>query len=129
MMLRESLWRRDSEMELERVRSCLIDCWWARVRARRSELRCSERSSAEGGSPKMKNLMKKKIRSAIESWPSRKPCVKESLWGVSGVEAGVEEAVRGRDRSSQRRQWGRNRFRHSEVGAVLPIDHDTAVVA
>jgi hypothetical protein len=55
------------------------------VRARRSELRCRERSSALGGSPKMKNFMKKKIRRAMESWPRRKPWVKERLWGVSGV--------------------------------------------
>jgi hypothetical protein len=84
IMLLESLWRSDSDIEFERVRSCLIDCWWASVRARRSELRCSERSSAEGGSPKMKNFMKKKMRRAIESCPSRKPCVKERLRGVSG---------------------------------------------
>lgn len=79
MMLLESLCRSESEMELERVRNCLSDCWWASVRARRSELRCSERSSAEGGSPNMKNLMKKKINSAIESCPRRKPCVNERL--------------------------------------------------
>jgi hypothetical protein len=48
-------------------------------------LRCSERSSADGGSPKMKNLMKKKIRRAMESWPRRKPWVKERLHRVSGV--------------------------------------------
>lgn len=73
MMLLESLCRSESDIELERVRNCLRDCWWARVRARRSELRCSDRSSAEGGSPNMKNLIKKKIRRAIESCPSRKP--------------------------------------------------------
>jgi hypothetical protein len=27
----------------------------------------------------MKNFMKKKIRRAMESWPRRKPCVKERL--------------------------------------------------
>ena len=32
----------------------------------------------------MKNLIKKKIISAIENWPSRKPCVKESLGGLVG---------------------------------------------
>jgi hypothetical protein len=30
--------------------------------------------------------MKKKIRRAMESWPRRKPCVKERLWVVSGEE-------------------------------------------
>lgn len=88
MMLRECLCRSAGVVvELERVR-CLSecsDCWWASVRARRSELRCSARSSADGGSPKMKNLMKKKMIRAMENWPSRKPCVKESLRGVSGV--------------------------------------------
>ena len=85
IMLLESLWRSDSDIEFERVRNCLIDCWWASVRARRSELRCSERSSAEGGYPKMKNFMKKKMSRAIESCPRRKPCVNERLWGISGV--------------------------------------------
>jgi hypothetical protein len=85
IMLLESLWRSDSDIEFERVRSCLSDCWWASVRARRSELRCNERSSAEGGSPKMKNLIKKKIRSAMESCPRRKPCVNERLARVSGA--------------------------------------------
>ena len=84
IMLVEGLWRRDNDVEFARVRNCLYDCWCASVRARRSELRCNARSSAEGGSPKMKNFMKQKIRIAIESWPSRKPCVKESLAGVSG---------------------------------------------
>ena len=84
MILLLSLCRSDRDIEFERVRSCFIDCWCARVRARRSELRCSERSSAEGGSPKMKNFMKKKISRAMESWPRRKPWVKERLWGVSG---------------------------------------------
>jgi hypothetical protein len=57
-------------------------------------LRCKERSSADGGSPKIKNLMKKDIRSAIESWPRRKPCVKERLWGISGVYCWSKERVR-----------------------------------
>lgn len=97
MMLRECLWRSAGVVvELERVR-CLSecsDCWWARVRARRSELRCSARSSAEGGSPKMKNFMKKKMISAIENWPSRKPCVKDRLSQVSGVWRRCRGAVR-----------------------------------
>lgn len=82
IMLRECLWRNAGVVvEFERVR-CLSecsDCWWARVRARLNELRCNARSSADGGSPKMKNLIKKKMISAIENWPSKKPCVKDSL--------------------------------------------------
>ena len=40
----------------------------------------------------MKNFMKKKIRRAMESWPRRKPCVKESLkQHVSGVILGILE--------------------------------------
>jgi hypothetical protein len=57
-------------------------------------LRCKERSSADGGSPKIKNLMKKDIRSAIESWPKRKPCVNERLWGISGVYSWIKGRVR-----------------------------------
>ena len=73
-------------VELERVRACSVrcDCWCARVRARRREERCRALSSAEGGSPKMKNFMKKKIRRAMESWPSRKPCVKDRLEKLVG---------------------------------------------
>jgi hypothetical protein len=84
MMLLLSLCRRESDIEFERVRSCFSDCWCASVRARRREFKCSERSSAEGGSPKMKNFMKKKIRRAMESWPRRKPWVKERLWVLVG---------------------------------------------
>jgi hypothetical protein len=82
------LWRKESDVEFARVLSCLYDCWCAKVRARRSELRCNARSSADGGSPKMKNFMKQNIKIAIESWPSRKPCVKESLQHVSGAYIG-----------------------------------------
>ena len=55
---------------------------WARVRERRSVARRADVISAEGASPKMKNLMKAPIRITIESWPRRRPCVKESLRGV-----------------------------------------------
>jgi hypothetical protein len=37
-------------------------------------------TSGEGGSPKMKNFMKAPIRITMESWPRRRPCVKERLW-------------------------------------------------
>lgn len=60
-------------VELERWK----ERWWARVRARRREERWRARSSAEGGSPNMKNFMKKKIMRAMESWPRRKPWVNE----------------------------------------------------
>src|SRR5271167_2356547 len=52
---------------------------WARVRERRSVARRAAVTSAEGGSPKMKNLMKTPMRMTTESWPRRRPCVKESL--------------------------------------------------
>jgi hypothetical protein len=76
IMEREGLWW--SEVLFERAFCCSVS-WWARVLARRTEARWSARSSADGGSPKMKNFMKKKIRRAMESWPTRKPCVKERL--------------------------------------------------
>jgi hypothetical protein len=51
----------------------------ASVRERRSVARRAAVTSGEGGSPKMKNLMKAPMRITMESWPSRRPCVKESL--------------------------------------------------
>jgi hypothetical protein len=53
---------------------------WARVRERRSVARIEAVTSAEGGSPKMKNFMKAPSRRTMESWPRRRPWVKESLW-------------------------------------------------
>jgi hypothetical protein len=85
MMLLLSLCLNDKDIEFERVRNCFMDCWCASVRARRSEFKCRERSSADGGSPKMKKRIKKKISRAMESWPRRKPWVKERLSSVSGV--------------------------------------------
>jgi hypothetical protein len=55
------------------------DRLWARVRERRSVARRAAVTSAEGGSPKMKNFMKAPMRMTTESWPRRSPCVKESL--------------------------------------------------
>ena len=52
---------------------------WARVRERRSVARNEAVTSADGGSPKMKNFMKAPRRSTMESWPRSRPCVKESL--------------------------------------------------
>lgn len=70
------------EFERERVvRECCIEEAWARVRARRSEERCRARSSAEGGSPKMKNLIRRKMMRKMESWPRRKPWVKDAPLG------------------------------------------------
>ena len=52
---------------------------WARVRERRSVARREAVTSADGGSPKMKNFMKAPRRRTMESWPRRRPWVKESL--------------------------------------------------
>ena len=41
--------------------------------------------SAEGGSPKMKTLMKAPRRRTMESWPRRKPWLNESLEEVRVV--------------------------------------------
>lgn len=50
---------------------------WERVRWRRAAARVEARSSAEGASPKMKNLMKMKRMKASSSWPKMKPEAKE----------------------------------------------------
>lgn len=52
---------------------------WARVRERRSVARREAVTSADGGSPKMKNFMNAPMRITIESWPRSRPWVKESL--------------------------------------------------
>lgn len=49
------------------------------MRERRSVARRAAVTSAEGGSPKMKNLMKAPMRMTTESWPRSRPCVKERL--------------------------------------------------
>jgi hypothetical protein len=72
------------------------DRLWARVRERRSVARMEAVTSAEGGSPKMKNFMKAPRRRTMESWPRRRPWVKESLWAkcqpcVIGVKRGTNE--------------------------------------
>jgi hypothetical protein len=86
IIVREDLCLRAFEVvEFARGRRWWSEFLWARVRARRSEERLRARSSSDGGSPNMKNLMKQKIMRAIESWPRRKPCVKESLRGLVGV--------------------------------------------
>lgn len=48
-------------------------------RPRRARARAEAVVSGEGGSPKMKNLMKHPIKMTTESWPRRKPCVNERL--------------------------------------------------
>lgn len=50
-----------------------------RLRSRRARARAEAVVSGEGGSPKMKNLMKQPINMTTESWPRRNPCVKERL--------------------------------------------------
>jgi hypothetical protein len=69
----------------------------ARVRERRSVARKAAVTSGEGGSPKMKNFMKAPRRRTTESWPRRRPCVKERLGESEGsIEHGdLEESVRG----------------------------------
>jgi hypothetical protein len=68
----------------------------ANVRDRRSVARREAVTSADGGSPKMKNFMKAPRRRTMESWPRRRPWVKESL-GVKcqpcviGVRRGTNE--------------------------------------
>jgi hypothetical protein len=52
---------------------------WASVRERRSVARREAVTSADGGSPKMKNFMNAPRRRTMESWPRRRPWVKESL--------------------------------------------------
>ena len=54
-------WRGVEERSVRRERLC------ARVRERRSVARRAAVTSGEGGSPKMKNLMKAPIRITIES--------------------------------------------------------------
>jgi hypothetical protein len=45
----------------------------ASVRERRSVARRAAVTSAEGGSPKMKNFMNAPMRMTIESWPRSRP--------------------------------------------------------
>lgn len=52
-------WREERRVRRERL--------WERVRERRSVARRAEVMSGDGGSPKMKNLMKAPIRITIES--------------------------------------------------------------
>jgi hypothetical protein len=51
----------------------------ASVRERRSVARRAAVTSGEGGSPNIKNLMKAPMRITTESWPRRRPWVKERL--------------------------------------------------
>jgi len=74
---------------------------WARVRERRSVARREAVTSAEGGSPKMKNFMKAPRSRTMESWPRRRPCVKESLW----VSALRRQRVLGSLRGFGLREW------------------------
>ena len=113
IILREDLWRRGFVVEFEHVRWC-NEFWCARVRARRREERCRARSSAEGGSPKIKNFMKKKMRRAMDSWPRRKPWVNERLVGSEGFLQEHRRGVGGLTRSLGR-QAG------SEGRAVAPF--------
>jgi hypothetical protein len=66
----------------------------ARVLERRSVARKEAVTSAEGGSPNMKNLINAPIRITIDSCPSRRPWVNESLHGGMSFELGKAEAER-----------------------------------
>lgn len=59
------------------------------LRSRRARARAEAVVSGEGGSPKMKNLMKQPIKITTESWPSRKPCVNERLGTYQRIIASV----------------------------------------
>ncbi len=72
----------------------------ARVRERRSVARRAAVTSGVGGSPKMKNLMKAPMRITTESWPRRRPWVKERLRELAGLER------RGGNRT-RTRAWGK----------------------
>ena len=51
----------------------------ARVLDLRSVARKAAVTSGDGGSPNMKNLMNAPMRITIESWPRRRPWVKDNL--------------------------------------------------
>lgn len=56
-----------------------IDFLCANVRDLRSVARIEATISGEGGSPKMKNLMKAASKSTTDSCPRMRPCVKDRL--------------------------------------------------
>ena len=74
-------WRGVEERKVRRDRLC------AKVRERRSVARSAAVTSGEGGSPKMKNFMKAPMRITMESWPRRRPWVKERLRASSACAA------------------------------------------
>ncbi len=73
-----NLWGVDEEEVRETERRC------PEILSRRARARVEAVVSGEGGSPKMKNLMKAPMRITTESWPRRKPSVKESLGLLAG---------------------------------------------
>lgn len=79
-------------VELRRVRRERL---WARVRERLSVARRAAVTSGDGGSPKMKNFIKAPRRITIESWPRRRPWVKERLRGGELVPPQMKEDLRG----------------------------------
>ena len=56
---------------------------WVWEILRRARARAEALTSGEGGSPKMKNLIKAPMSTTTESWPSRKPWVKDRLEQIS----------------------------------------------
>lgn len=92
--------RRILDFFLFRVWFCCCGCWLlaravvlklsrdflcANVRDLRSVARMEAVTSGEGGSPKMKNLMKAAIKSTIETCPRMKPWVKVNEYVGSGL--------------------------------------------
>jgi hypothetical protein len=61
------------------------DRLWASVRERRSVARRAALTSADGGSPKMKNLMKAPMRMTTDSWPRSRPWVNDRLESRSDI--------------------------------------------
>ena len=54
---------------------------WEGERVESSRWRAEEdEEPRDGGSPKMKNLIKAPMSMTTESWPRRKPWVKDKLW-------------------------------------------------
>lgn len=73
-----------------------MDFLCANVRDLRSVARMEATTSGEGGSPKMKNLMKAASTSTTESWPRMRPCVNDRLLDVVVRQSvGCERRARG----------------------------------
>ncbi len=90
----------------------------AKVRERLSVARREAVTSAEGGSPKMKNFMKAPRRRTMESWPRRRPWVKESL--RVECQPCVIEVWRGTNEDSALRGSGTSGAAIEDIVSVFP---------